>query len=162
VTQLEIANLKDTRRSLWLKLWLKLVAEACGWSCGWSLWLKLWLKLVAEAVAEACGWSCGWGWGCTVLSCRGREVRGLHAALATQGQTQMGKEKGKESCQPFSPHVHTTSQALLNCACPLFLFQLPELPLQLLVVSLLSSQPRLKQGFENRARGFAMARKFLS
>jgi len=93
--------------------------------------LKLWLKLMLHSA-----------------QLQGKRGEGITCSNShTKGQTQMGKEKGKESCQPFSLHVHTTSQVHSSTApAPLFYCQVPELPLQLLMVPLLSSQPQLGTG----------------
>jgi hypothetical protein len=61
-----------------------------------KLWLglKLWLRLMLHSA-----------------QLQGKKGEGFTCSNShTKGQTQMGKEEGKESCQPISPHVHTTSQ----------------------------------------------------
>jgi hypothetical protein len=91
-----------------------------------------------------------------VRSCRGREVRGLHAAIATQGgKRKWGREKGSKVVSRLvrtctQPHKSTPQQRLPPSSSA---SSLSCLSLHLLMVSLLSSQPQMGTGASRTGTG---------
>jgi len=92
-----------------------------GWSCGWDC---------GCGCGWGCGWSCGWCWCCTVLRSSEREVRDLHAAIATRGKRNGDREGGLLELHLRAPHgpLH---HSLAPCLCLLLSLPAPELPLPL-------------------------------